>query len=236
MAPLPLANRIQQALAAEADPVPARTARPRPRFISLAAAACLALVSLSLMFFQIYQTFAPRQTLAVKSLDVPTDLAVQMVARHDADAADPDHHFLPGVPQNDMAKITKALARALDQRVLVTDLPDGWVFRGAALCPVGSERSAHLLFTRGNETLSLFSLPNVDYPSNSGDTPYEAMVSNHPIAGFTHGNGFYCLVGSSPDGKLTLDELKSLRDQLEDTAVFALSPASTPATVAVASR
>jgi hypothetical protein len=236
MAPLPLASRIQSALANEADPAPRRTARPRPRIWSLAAAACLCLFSVSLMGMQVWKTFTPREQLAIKSLDVPTELAQNLVARHDTCGSQPDHHFLAGVAHDDLSAIRKSLARSLDQRVLVTKLPNGWVFRGANLCPVGQDRAAHLIFTRGNQTLSLFSLPNADYPTSSNDTPYESMAAGHPIAGFTHGNGFYCLVGSSPDGMLTLNELKSLRDQLEDTALFVLGPGRTSATMAVASR
>ena len=236
MAPLPLASRIQSALAAQADPAPQRAARPRPRIWALAAAACLCLFSVSLMAMQVMKTFSPREQLAVKSLDVPTELVQNLIARHDACGSRPDHHFLPGIAQDDLNAIRKTLARSLDQRVLVTTLPNGWVFRGAQLCPVGQDRAAHLLFTRGNQTVSLFSLPNADYPTSSNDTPYESMTAGHPIAGFTHGNGFYCLVGSSPDGKLSLEEIKSLRDQLEDSAVFVLGPTRTSTTVAVASR
>lgn len=237
MAPLPLASRVQSALAAQADPAPKRTARPRPRIWPIAVAACLCLFSVSLMAMQVWKTFAPRTDLAVKSLDIPTDLAENLVARHDIAASQPDHHYLPGVPQDDLNAIRKTLARSLDQGVLVTNLPDGWTFRGAALCPVGQDHAAQLIFTRGNQTVSLFSLPNADYPTSSNDTPYESMTSGHPIAGFTHGNGMYCLVGSSPDGKLTLEELKSLRDKIEDSAIFALGPTQKPsATMAVASR
>jgi hypothetical protein len=237
MAPLPLASRVHSALASEAEPAPKRTARPRPRIWSLAAAACLCLFSVSLMAMQVWKTFAPREQLAVKSLDIPTELAQDLVARHDIAASQPDHHYLPGVAQDDLNAIRKTLAKSLDQRVLVTTLPDGWVFRGAALCPVGQDRAAQLLFTRGNQTVSLFSLPNADYPTSSNDTPYESMSAGHPIAGFTHGNGLYCLVGSSPDGKLSLDDLKSLRDKVEDSAIFALGPNRSPAaTMAVASR
>lgn len=236
MAPLPLASRIQSALGNEVEPAPQRTARPRPRIWSVAAAACLCLFSLSMMGMQVFKTFAPREQMAVKSLDVPTELAQSLIARHDSCASEPDHHFLPGIAKDDLAAIRKTLARSLDQRVLVTKLPDGWVLRGAQLCPVGQDRAAHVLFTRGNQTISLFSLPNADYPSSNNDVPYESMAAGHPIAGFTHGNGMYCLVGSSPDGKLTLDELKRLRDQLEDSAVFVLGPNRTNATVAVASR
>ncbi|HTL30196.1 MAG TPA: hypothetical protein VL282_13280 [Tepidisphaeraceae bacterium] len=237
MAPLPLVSRIQNALAAEIEPVASRPARPRPRIWSLAAAACLCLFSLSLLASQLWATFAPpRELMAVQSLDIPTELAQAMVARHDVCADQPDHHFLPGVDKNDLTAIRKSLSKALDQKVLVTTLPDGWVFRGASLCPVAGERSAHLLFTRGNQTLSLFSLPNADYPVSNSDIPYEGVQANHPIAGFTHGNGMYCLVGSSPDGKLTLDELKSLRDQLEDTALFVLGPNQSKPTMSVALR
>jgi len=189
-----------------------------------------------MMGMQVFKTFAPREQMAVKSLDIPTELAQALVARHDSCSSEPDHHFLAGVAKDDLTAIRKTLARSLDQRVLVTNLPEGWVFRGAQLCPVGQDRAAHVIFTRGNQTISLFSLPNADYPSSTNDVPYESMAAGHPIAGFTHGNGMYCLVGSSPDGKLTLDELKRLRDQLEDSAVFVLGPARTNATVAVASR
>jgi hypothetical protein len=236
MAPLPLASRIKSALAAEPEPAPRRAARPRPRIWSVAAAACLARVSVSLMGMQVWKTFTPHEQMAVKSLDVPPELAQHLVIRHDTCGSEPDHHFLPGVAHDDLNAIQRTLARSLDQRVLVTKLPNGWVLRGANLCPVGQDRAAHLLFTRGNQTLSLFSLPNADYPTSSSDTPYESIAAGHPMAGFTHGNGFYCLVGSSPDGKLTLAELKSLRDQLEDTAIFALGPARTSPTMAVASR
>ena len=86
-------------------------------------------------------------------------------------------------------------------------------FRGAAVCPVGETKAAHLLFVRddGRSHISVYSIPVTACYHASGDAHYEVLISNHPVAGFVQDKGLYCIVGCK---SLKLDEIQGFRDQL----------------------
>jgi len=103
------------------------------------------------------------------------------------------------------------LSKSIDRPVFVADLTrDGWTFQGAAVRKVGEHQAAQLYFTKGNEAISVFSLPASAANGAHDDTDYVKDFNGSPIAGFTHGKGLYCIVGSSPDDSLQMAEVKRL--------------------------
>jgi len=101
------------------------------------------------------------------------------------------------------------LSQTIQRPVFVADLTrDGWTFQGAGVRKVGDHQAAQLYFTKGNQAISVFSLPSPD--KNYGDHDYDLVLNGSPIAGFTHGKGLYCIVGSSPDDSLQVAEVKRL--------------------------
>lgn len=145
------------------------------------------------------------------SLVMPASLADDLVARHDICCGENDHH---GIASDDFAQIRRELREQLGFPVLSASIP-GWNFHGASVCLVGKTKSGHLVFARKDgQFVSLFSLPPQLLEAQPTSADYSEMAQKHPLAGFQTPGGLYFVVGSSPDGSLTLDEVRSMRERL----------------------
>jgi hypothetical protein len=103
------------------------------------------------------------------------------------------------------------LSKATDRPVFVADLTrDGWTFRGAGVRKVGEHQATQLYFTKGKQAISVYSLPASAAKNAHDDQDYVKDFNGSPIAGFTHGKGLYCIVGSSSDDSLQVAEVKRL--------------------------
>jgi|GEM_PF-2843838 len=103
------------------------------------------------------------------------------------------------------------LGSQIQRPVFVADLTrDGWSFQGAAVRNVGKYPAGQLFFTKGNASISVFSLPSSAVTGARDGMDYDTVFNGAPIAGFTKGDGLYCIVGSSPDKSLNVDEVKRL--------------------------
>ena len=106
------------------------------------------------------------------------------------------------------------LSKSIDRPVFVADLTrDGWTFQGAGVRNVGEHQAAQLYFTKGNQAISVFSLPANAAKNPRQDQEYDKDFNGSPIAGFVHGNGLYCVVGSSSDESLQVAEVKRLLNE-----------------------
>jgi hypothetical protein len=167
---------------------------------------------------------------------LPATFVADLVATHDECCRLADHHFLKGVPPNDFAAISDKLRGQLGHPVMTGPVGGAdWSFRGAAVCVVGSTPSAHLVFAHDapREFISVFSLPaSVVARQSAGGPCYESLTTGHAITGFAEGGGFYCLVGSSSERALTVDELRSIRNRLRremrDVGVTTVAAKPTP--------
>lgn len=145
---------------------------------------------------------------------LPRPFAEAMAARHDSCGEDGSHR--PSIGGNDdLASIGKRLRDELGFPPLVTSVGDDWKFQGAQVCRVDNVRTAHLLFTRGDQSLSIFSIPAKNVYSPPDGARYQLTINNHPIAGFVKGTTIYCVVGKSPKGDLTLTQVQNIVDSLE---------------------
>ena len=213
-----------------ADPSPAiRPVEPvawQTNWPGLAAAAAIMLALGTVVYVLSRGDSGPQQRLAAAPL--PATVVNALVATHDACAGLHDHHHMKEAPRGDYAAIAGQLASRLGHPVLAAPIGgDAWTFRGAAVCPVGSTPAAHLVFAheRPDEHISIFSMPQsaatgtlvrptMSWRCGAVGPCYESTVAGHPVVGFTGNGAFYCLVGSSERGSLTVDELRSICDRL----------------------
>jgi len=151
--------------------------------------------------------------------EVPVQLVQSLVATHVACARLPDHHLIDrAVGAKTYAELSLQLTADLGYPVLARRVGgEDWKFLGAGECTVNGVRAAHLLFGKGNDTISVFSLPAHCMGGCSVGAQYDGAVDGHPVAGFARGGAAYAMIGSSPSGALSTQALVSMRDGLFGT-------------------
>jgi hypothetical protein len=222
-APSALRQRITELMVAGAgqeassdrSPRPARTGSwgwlgPRP--VMTLVAACVALVAVGVMFYQVKTNFFPSNSTAkIVKPELPQTFAMEMIETHTNCAKLPDHHLVAG---DDFAKLRETLAAQVKVPVAALELK-GWTFKGAGVCQVGSISAAHLMYCNAHgQTVSVFSLPaDAVYAAPEG-MMYSMMTDGHPLSGFKQGKGLYCVVGPAGPDSISLTEVDHLRDML----------------------
>jgi hypothetical protein len=150
---------------------------------------------------------------APRAIALPASSADALFASHDAWAKSPGHR-IPGSTSGNFATVGQQLHKRLGFPVLAADLP-GWKFDGAAVSNVANAKSGQLFFdSNGKQFASVFSLPASFVQGVAQGCDYCQANDKHAMAGFATPNGFYCVVGSSTDGTLTIDDVRILRDGL----------------------
>jgi hypothetical protein len=149
---------------------------------------------------------------------VPQWFALEMVKTHDQCAALADHHLVADAATDaNPAELGTLLEQRIGHHVPMLMLKDGWKFTGGGVCTVGSVPAAHLLFTRGNDAVSIFSISsNVLYPGSdsAGKRNYAQTEQGHQIAGFISGGAVHCVVTSSTTNDLSLRDAIRMREEL----------------------
>jgi hypothetical protein len=151
---------------------------------------------------------------------LPEFYAQDLVVRHDACCALPDHHFLKGVPDDDFRLMTQKLREKLGFPALAAAVGDGWKFDGAAAaCKVGPAISAHLVFKQGSQSLSIFSVAVSSESWPAGKRPADGerfvnMQDGHPIISWVRDDTIYSVVGSNKDGPMDLRDIKPIAQDL----------------------
>ena len=115
--------------------------------------------------------------------------------------------------------------------LLVHPTGGGWGFRGATVGEIGARRVGHLVFVRGDLTLSIFSLPPSVDASRLQRAADAAAVDHHAIAVFTRSGATFCLVASGPAALISRSELNRLLQTAYPPARSAGPPAATPRAV-----
>jgi len=219
-APAALRQRVQAMLASEPGvPAPRRFVLWNPLAGVAAAAVVLIAVGIAAHLFfgkgnVSSNPVAPPPPTAVAEAPIPPENAAQLIATHDGCCARhlPNHHLIPST-DDDMTKIADFMRRQLKVPVLAVNL-EGWNFDGAGPCPVGGHETCHLLYQRGPDTLSLFTVPLRNLQIRS-DGNYASTFNGHVLAAFVRNGACYCLVGAGPGNSMTLADVKSIRNDLE---------------------
>jgi hypothetical protein len=145
--------------------------------------------------------------------ELKPDMAKLMTHTHDAAAINPRLLTATGGNGSEFESLGRTLQIELGRRIAMVPLA-GWNFVGARLAQIGDMPAAQMLFSHDDEYISVFSLDVPQgYPAEDGIS-YEQTFEGHPISGFVRAGGLYCLVGSSKSGKLDVEELEELRDQV----------------------
>lgn len=197
-APAGLRRHIESILHAQSASPRLRIGRP---LIFQWAAAALILVALTGLILR--ASYEQRHPVGDKTL-------LAMVKTHDGCCRNNNPHQRPGVPQNNFVLMGQTLASKLNEPVLATNLDNGWIFVGAAICPVDGKQSAHLVYRRNNQWLSVFSLPASSCDKVRDGAFGGERINDHMIAGFAYTGGVYCMVGSCPKKDLQLEEIQQL--------------------------
>jgi hypothetical protein len=133
-----------------------------------------------------------------------------MVKTHDFCCRKNNAHQHRDIPQNNFVLMGQTMASKIKEPVLAADLEGGWKFVGAAMCPVSGQPSAHLIYNRNGQWLSIFSIPASACDKVRAGGFGGEKINDHMIAGFAQTGGVYCIVGTCPGKTLQLDEIKQL--------------------------
>ena len=154
---------------------------------------------------------------------VPQPIAQGLLESHDRCSKYDDHNVYPELSRDDFASVRQRLERRLGFPVLAGSVEEalgrnGWRFKGAAVCKVGNLETAHLVFVRDGQAISIFSLPPHTCRDDGGQ-PRECEDPNpdHPVAVFVWSDGAHCVVGSSADRSLSVDQVRAVLEHLRPT-------------------
>lgn len=168
----------------------------------------------------------PRSTFstagAPASVELPADLGAKIVKAHDVCVRvhPEEHHLFNAAPKDNYKLISERMAAQLKYPVVATAMGDGWNFLGASLCPVGEKRVAHMMYSRGDAHLSVFSLPASAFPGCAEHQTCDADLNGRPVAGFAEAGGFYAVVASSEgETPVDLEQVRAIRDRVRADVV-----------------
>jgi hypothetical protein len=219
-APLELRGRVEALLAGEApEPSAMRIGHWRRHPLLGLAAAAMILLCFGLAAWR-FESDRRASLVAQAPSALPEAFAQALVVTHDRCCAEPDHHVLKGVPDDDFRLMTEKLREQLGFAVLAATAGDGWKFYGASgLCMVGPARSAHLVFKQGDESLSIFSVAVASESWPDGHPPadgerFSNTQAGHAIVSWVHDGSVFSVVGHAPGGSLDLQGIAPIADRL----------------------
>ena len=153
---------------------------------------------------------------------LPVSLETELIQRHDYCSKLPNHQHLK-VPKDDDNAIARAMQGRLNNRAVLVFHPQNpaWEFRGASVCPVGTTPSGHLVFVKGHDSLSIFSLPKSLVPNAADGNEFNQTMDHHYIAGFVKDGALFCAVSTAP---ISMDEIKAMESKVQTTVARLTAP------------
>ena len=218
-APEALRNRIAALTASGGKPAAWEDAPPiklpvyRQRWVRLAAAALFAVAAV------ITAVLVNRESSSVTpGYEIANSVYKGMVSTHEARK---NNTATPPDSVTTLAAAGQQLSKQLGRAVWAPDLTkDGWTFHGGAIRTIGASQVAQLYFTKGQESLSVLSLPSSLAKGAKDGSTYETTFSGTPIAGFLKKDGLFCIVRQGGPESTTQD-IKALLDKHRDAVVKA---------------
>lgn len=211
---------LRKSIALMAAPKPAAPSpRSWPKFlgpspIKSLAAAVLVTIGVACLGYQLYRMNRPTP-MGVTVEKIPASVAHTLADDHDHMVADANK-WSSEIPHDNPEQLAAALKQKLNYAPMTASPGDGFSLVGAV--PTGKGSGAQLLYQKGNQTVSVFSLPASQVPLCQNNANVSgAAIPNHPMAGFVHDGGFYMLVGSSTDNSISSTEVQALRNKLRST-------------------
>jgi hypothetical protein len=208
-------------------PIPAPAAPIRLAFWShpaFRAAAALFLVALAGIFYY------ASNTSAASASPIQQDALLAMIETHDqCCAGQHEQHQEPELPAPtptlvlDRTVVGRTLAQKLNQAVWVPDLSaEGWQLAAAAICRVGAKPSAHLIYAKGQNKLSVFTMSGEGCTSKEGACGQE--LRDHVIAGVAKGGAVQCIVAHCPQKSIKQDDVNNLLSAHENEVIALATP------------
>jgi hypothetical protein len=207
-APPALRARIAAALDAEDAAAPAGAKRVRNwRLYRYAAVAAVLLIGLSLGYVWYFRTPQPA---------APDWFIDAMVSLNDDPAQVNDPQIAP--PGADLKAVRETLSQKLKHPVLAASPGEGWQFTGATVAEIRGTPAAHLMFKRGDDTLSVYSISaeRMYMGGSPNGARYQLTKDGHPIAGFVYKGAVHCVVESSKNNPPKLADAVTIRDRLRN--------------------
>ncbi|MDQ3440118.1 MAG: hypothetical protein M3478_07185 [Planctomycetota bacterium] len=146
--------------------------------------------------------------------EMPPTLAQSMVATHNSCGKLHDHRLVTHLAANTYPALSLKLTADLGFPVIARGIGADWKFKGAGECTVDTLRGAHLLFARGEEMVSVFSLPSSCMLGVAPGAQFDGTVQGHAVSGFSRGGAVYGIISSSPNASSTSATVTSIRDSL----------------------
>jgi hypothetical protein len=183
--------------------------------------AAAAMLVISVALWDRYASHGNPSTIASA---LPTGLENDLIKTHDHCCKMEDHQRL-GVPRDDDAAIVSTLHSTLHQPVVMYHPKDaGWKFRGAAICPVGTTPSEHLVYAKGDNVISVFALPGASLPGATEGGEYSGTINQHCVVAFVKDGALFCVVGTGPEGTVSVDQLRQMTAEMKPAVAFAPLP------------
>ncbi len=193
-------EKTGRSITAEVEHKPIRMFRQSPLYKLAMAAVVLICVGVAAVI--VYKSNQPPK---YDQYAFPKQLYTDMVVTHNARASSATGDTVTALAS------AADLSKQLNRPVFVADLSkDGWAFAGGAVRSVGSRSAAQLFFTKGKSKISVFSLPREAVPDAPEGAHYDITWKDAAIAGFMGKGGLFCIVGTSEDKSLNVDEVKRL--------------------------
>jgi hypothetical protein len=145
---------------------------------------------------------------------VDDEVAKKLVQRHDSFL----HDKMGATTGENIAAARQKLIEELHQTVWLADLTkQGWKFEGAACVNVDSAKGAQAVFSKGDDTLSMISMPVAgNCETHGGDVEMFAKdVDKHSVFAFVANGEMYGLVGYCPDGSLKLADVQAIGNRFK---------------------
>lgn len=112
----------------------------------------------------------------------------------------------------DSASLSADAQQKLGRPVPVMNLASaGWKLDAASFCDVDHSQSVRFHFTRGNQSITVLSMPASAYANGAEGKEYDLVADGHPIAGYIKSGSLNCVVG---DEGFSRAEAVALRDQI----------------------
>jgi hypothetical protein len=209
-APPALRARIQAALAAEQASAWKRAAHP-PRswrnspLVGLAAAAIILL-----SFAWVYTQYigGPGGDLNV---NLPQALAQAMIKTADQGTAGVESNLAANAASPDYAALKQKLEAQLNHPALAASIGADWKLASAGMTQIAGVPASELVFTRGDQSVSLFSVSGARFYATQEGSQYDQVEAGHAIAGFVHKGTVHCVVGQK---NVSAKEIGKIRDGL----------------------
>jgi hypothetical protein len=212
-APVHLRARVERAIEAERAAAgrtdQARRSWRNSPLVGLAAAAAL-LISVGL----IYNHFRSESGDDSAQIELPQSLALAMIVTADQGAAAHEANLVQNVGAPDYTMLTQTLREKLGHPVMVASLGPDWTLKSAGVSRLSEVPASHMVFTRGQDSVSLFSLSGARFYATQEGSDYAQMEAGRPIAGFVYKGAVHCVVGGSG---MSLKEVTKLRDKLRSS-------------------